>query len=72
VLDAQKIDDQQITNALMDFDNLWQTLPPKEQVRLVRLLIERVSFDGPGGNVAITFHPTGLQSLTKNQLEHAQ
>jgi site-specific DNA recombinase len=72
VLDAQKIDDQQITNALMDFDNLWQTLPPKEQVRLVRLLIERVSFDGPGGNVSITFHPTGLRSLTEIQLEHAQ
>ena len=72
VLEAQKIDDQQITTVLAGFDNLWQTLPPKEQVRLVRLLIERVSFDGPGGNVAITFHPTGLQSLTENQLEHAQ
>ncbi len=45
---------------------------PKEQVRLVRLLIEKVSFDGPGGNVAITFHPTGLKSLTENQLEHTQ
>ncbi len=45
---------------------------PKEQVRLVQLLIESVNFDGPGGNVAITFHPTGLKSLTENQLEHAQ
>lgn len=72
VLEAQKIDGQQITNVLAGFDNLWQTLPPKEQVRLVRLLIEKVSFDGPGGNVAITFHPTGLKSLTENQLEHAQ
>jgi site-specific DNA recombinase len=72
LLEAQKIDDQQITTVLAGFDNLWQTLPPKEQVRLVRLLIERVSFDGPGGNVTITFHPTGLKSLTENQLEHAQ
>jgi site-specific DNA recombinase len=72
VLETQKIDDQQITNVLAGFDNLWQTLPPKEQVRLARLLIEKVSFDGPGGNVAITFHPTGLRSLTENQLEHAQ
>ena len=51
---------------------LWQTLPPKEQVRLVRLLMESVNFDGPGGNVAITFHPTGIESLTENQMEHAQ
>lgn len=72
VLEAQKIDDQQITNVLAGFDELWQSLPPKEQVRLVRLLIESVSFDGPGGNVAIKFHPTGLKSLTENQLEHAQ
>ena len=71
-LEAQKIDDQQITDVLAGFDDLWQTLPPKEQVRLVRLLIESVIFDGPGGNVAITFHPTGLKSLTENQLEHAQ
>ena len=72
VLEAQKIDDQQITKVLGGFDELWQTLPPKEQVRLVRLLIEKVSFDGPGGYVAITFHQTGLQSFTENQLEHAQ
>ena len=71
VLAAQKIDDQQITNVLADFDER-QTLPPKEQVRLVRLLIESVSFDGPGGNVTITFHPTGLKNLTETQLEHAQ
>jgi hypothetical protein len=72
VLEAQKVDDQQITNVLAGFDDLWQALPPKEQVRLVRLLIECVKFDGPGGNVAITFHPTGLRSLTETQLEHAQ
>jgi site-specific DNA recombinase len=72
VLEAQKIDDQQITNTLAGFDDLWQSLPPKEQVRLVRLLIERVYFDGPGGNVAITFHSTGLKSLTETHLEHAQ
>lgn len=68
-LDAKRIDDQQITNVLAGFDELWQALPPKEQVRL---LIESVSFDGPGGNVAITFHPTGLKALTETQLEHAQ
>ena len=59
-------------DGMAGFDDLWQTLPPKEQVRLGRLLTKRVSFDGPGGNVAITFHQTGLKSLTETQLEHAQ
>ena len=72
VLEAQKVDDQQITNVLAGFDELWQALQPKEQVRLVRLLIDSVNFDGPGGNVAITFHPTGLKALTETQLEHAK
>ena len=72
VLETQRIDDQQITNVLAGFDDLWQAMPPKEQVRLVRLLIERVNFDGPGGNLAITFHPTGLRSLTETNMEHAQ
>ncbi|MCY2977001.1 MAG: hypothetical protein NTW52_20290 [Planctomycetota bacterium] len=71
-IEAQRIDDEQIKEVLTGFANLWQSLPPKEQVRLVRLLIESVTFDGPGGNVAITFHPTGLKTLTENQLEYAQ
>jgi site-specific DNA recombinase len=71
-IEAQRIDDEQIKEVLIGFDNLWQTLPPKEQVRLVRLIVESVSFDGPRGNVAITFHPTGLKTLTENQLEHAK
>jgi hypothetical protein len=47
VLEAQRINDQQITNVLARFDDRWQTMQPKEQVRLVRVLIEIVNFDGP-------------------------
>lgn len=45
-----------------------------EAQRIVDQQITNVlaGFDGPGGNVAITFHSTGLQSLTINQLEYAQ
>ena len=66
-LEAQRIDDKQIQEVLAGFDQVWQALPRKEQVRVVRLLIESVGYDGPGGNVAITFHPTGLKSLTENR-----
>ena len=70
-LGASAIDPTQIQQVLTSFDTLWESLPPREQVRLVHLLVERVSFDGPGENVAITFHPTGLMSLTEREWEYA-
>ncbi len=71
-VESKRLRDEQKSLARQMRDDLWQSLPPKEQVRVVRLLIDSVNFDGPGGNVAITFHPTGLKTLTETQLEHAQ
>ncbi|XZE55097.1 hypothetical protein SH139x_001091 [Planctomycetaceae bacterium SH139] len=67
-----QINQADIQNVLADFDDVWDALPPREQVRVVSLLIDQVHFDGPGGNVAITFHPTGLKSLVQQPLETAQ
>jgi site-specific DNA recombinase len=44
---------------------VWDSLPPLAQARLVRLLVERVVYDGVGHKVAITFYPAGLQSLAE-------
>lgn len=49
--------------ALRKFDGLWATLSPSEQAHLLHLLIQRIDYDGAKGSVAITFHPTGIQSL---------
>jgi site-specific DNA recombinase len=54
---------------LRGFEGLWETNQPREQVRLAKLLIDRVDFDGVAGNVAITFHDTGLQSLSAGERE---
>jgi len=51
-------------DALCEFDQLWNVLAPREQVRLLELLIERVQYDGENGRVSITLHPCGLRSLT--------
>ena len=71
-LESSIIDSTEIERALGGFDEVWDAMPPKKQIRLIGLLIEAVTFDGPGGIVAITFHATGLKSLTESQLEHAQ
>jgi site-specific DNA recombinase len=38
-------------------------LTPKEQARVIELLVERVDFDGSAGKVAITFRPAGIRTL---------
>jgi len=62
-LEQQAINDEAITETLAEFDTLWQAMAPHEQARLVGLLIERVDYDGGQGQVSITFHPTGLQTM---------
>jgi site-specific DNA recombinase len=65
----QSIDSADVRRLLGSFEGLWKTIQPREQVRLVKLLIDRVDFDGVAGNVAITFHDTGLQSLSPSERE---
>ena len=52
-----------ITAVLTNFCEVWDNLSPREQSRLVSLLIERVEYDGREGNVSIAFHPTGIRAL---------
>jgi site-specific DNA recombinase len=57
------IEESEVADALREFDAVWQSLPPREQEKLVQLLVERVDYDGGEGKLAITFHPTGIQKL---------
>lgn len=73
-LNAELLDDTEVTKALEDFDQLWDALAPREQAALLEVLIERVEYDGERGNVSLTFHPSGIKSLTQelaNQQEDA-
>jgi site-specific DNA recombinase len=62
-LDGDLVDETEVATALGDFDALWDCLAPREQARVIELLVERVSYDGDGGNISITFRPTGIKTL---------
>src|SRR5262249_38128647 len=49
-----------LAQALAGFTAIWETLTPDEQVRLVRLAVEGVEYDGQRGNAVITFRRAGL------------
>lgn len=52
-----------------DFDNVWGALSPREQIRMLRLLISRVDYDAADSGIEVTFHPTGIRSLADGHTE---
>jgi site-specific DNA recombinase len=59
----QTLDSNDVAQALAQFTPVWDVLTPKEQARLVGLLVKRIDFDGAQGKLQIAFHPTGIKNL---------
>jgi len=62
------VNTDEMTGAMEAFDPIWKSLKPHEQTRLIRLLVQQVEYDGETQNVAVTFHPTGIKSLTQEEV----
>ena len=62
-LDGDLIEEPEAAAALANFDAVWDCLAPREQSRVIELLVERVIYDGKGSNISITFRPTGIKTL---------
>ena len=61
------IDETDAAHALAEFDPVWESLSPREQGRLLQLLIERIEYDGHDGMIAITFHAGGIKALANHE-----
>ena len=70
VLSREIVDEREVETALSVFDPVWDTLGPKEQARIIHLLVERVDYDGKNGTVSVTFRPNGIKTLAQ-QLQEA-
>ena len=70
-LDRETISRDEAEAALADFESIWASLAPREQSRLLNLLIERVEYDGAASTVSVTFRPSGIGSLIATPLEEA-
>lgn len=62
-LDKHIINDQDAKQTLSEFDAVWEQLSLREQARVLERLIARIDYDGRTGEIAITFHPTGIATL---------
>jgi site-specific DNA recombinase len=65
ILEQQHIHEDEVRQALVSFDPLWEALTPSEQTRIIQLLVERVDYDGGRGTIALTFHPAGIKTLAQ-------
>jgi site-specific DNA recombinase len=54
--------------ALLDQD--WPQLTPAERARLVRLLVQRVDYDGSGGKLLLCLHARGMEQLVEELQEN--
>jgi hypothetical protein len=62
-LDGQVIDEEDLRQALGQFDPVWDHLISDEKSRVLQLLIEEVTYNGQTGDVKITFRPGGVRAL---------
>ena len=69
---GRRLDEPEAAVALAQFDPIWELLAPREQARLVGLLIRQVKYDGARGKVTIVFHETGIQTLAYELAQHQQ
>lgn len=67
ILEPCIIEPEAVKHALTEFQPLWQSLSPKEQIEVFQLLIERVDYDGNAGTVSVTFHPNGFEQFLQTQ-----
>ncbi|MBN1489496.1 MAG: recombinase family protein [Phycisphaerae bacterium] len=70
-LEGRTVTQAEAMAAFTDFDGLWEGLIPREQARVLRLLIARVEYDGRAGTVSVTFRPTDIRSLINRGTEEA-
>jgi len=62
-LEGKQVDERELATALRLFDPAWDSLAPREQARVVQLLVERVASDGRDGTISLMFRPTGIKTL---------
>jgi len=65
VLEQLKVASQDDAPARAVLDQGWPSLAAAEQARLLRLLIQRVDYDGSAGKLVLALHPCGTERLAE-------
>jgi len=66
------IEESDLIEALHRFDGVWDSLSPREQLRVIELLVEQVSCDGRFGKLSITYCPVGVHGFADEFSNHQE
>jgi hypothetical protein len=64
--------DSEMIKLLREFDGVWDALKPREQARLIELLVDQVSYDGHLGKLSITYRVSGIGPLERNSINQQE
>jgi site-specific DNA recombinase len=59
------ITDGEIARVLGSFRTLFDSMPSTHRARAMELLLEQVTYDREKGSVSISFHPSGIKTLSQ-------
>jgi site-specific DNA recombinase len=62
-MEQSSVDPEEVRTALEQFDGVWESLTTREQERLIRLLVARVTYDGRTGKAGVVFKSPGAKEL---------
>lgn len=62
-LRTRTIDEADLRAALADFAAVWGELFPREQARVLQLLLEEICYHAEKGTLDLTFRPSGIRDL---------
>lgn len=63
VLRGSNLSPDELHAAVKAFLPAWESLTLQERIRLLKLLIQKVTYDGTQGELAITFRPNGIKAI---------
>ncbi len=66
-LQREAVDEEDIAQSLSAFKPVWESLNSREQSRIIKLLIERIGYDGRDGSVKVTFRSLGIKALCEKK-----
>jgi site-specific DNA recombinase len=64
-VNAQAIDREHLARALEEFDPIWEVLLTPERERVLKLLIEKITYDGATQKLAIDWRLAGFGQLSQ-------
>jgi site-specific DNA recombinase len=64
-LESGGVDEEDLRAALVQFGPVWESLNSREQGRIIRALVERVTYDGRTNKVAVSFRSAGIREMCR-------